>query len=94
DIVLEIAHKNENGNIEVFKSSLSTVVAQYKQSGETNISIHTLSNLFKDEEYGEIGIGRLTMMLKKIKLETDSVRCYNIPTQGLGIADIETKLAA
>lgn len=94
DAVLEMANKVENGNIELFKESLSSAVEKYKPLNEENISIHTLANLIKDTDFGEIGIGRLNTLLSKIELKTDSVRCMNIPTQGLAIKAIEQKLAA
>lgn len=92
--VLEMANKVENGNIELFKASLSVAVEKYKSWDQENISIHTLADLITDTDFGEIGIGRLNTFLSKIDLKTDSVRCMNIPTQGLAIAAIEQKLAA
>jgi len=92
--VLEMANKVENGNIELFKASLSVAVEKYKSWNQENISIHTLADLIKETDFGEIGIGRLSSFLSKIELKTDSVRCMNIPTQGLAIATIEEKLAA
>lgn len=94
--VLEMANKVENGNIELFKTSLSVAVEKYKSWNQENISIHTLADLITDTDtdFGEIGIGRLNTFLSKIDLKTDSVRCMNIPTQGLAIAAIEQKLAA
>lgn len=94
DVVLEMANKVENGNLELFKESLSDAVEKYKTWNQENISIHTLADLIKETDFGEIGIGRLSSFLSKIKLKTDSVRCMNIPTQGLAIAAIEEKLAA
>lgn len=94
DAVLEMANKVENGNIELFKASLSVAVEKYKSWDQENISIHTLADLITDTDFGEIGIGRLNTFLSKIDLKTDSVRCMNIPTQGLAIAEIEQKLAA
>ncbi len=94
DAVLEMANKVENGNIELFKASLSVAVEKYKSWNQENISIHTLADLITDTDFGEIGIGRLNTFLSKINLKTDSVRCMNIPTQGLAIAAIEQKLAA
>ncbi|WP_191112914.1 hypothetical protein [Acinetobacter lwoffii] len=94
DAVLEMAHKVENGNIELFKASLSAAVEKYKSWNQPNISIHTLADLITETDFGEIGIGRLNTFLSKIELKTDSVRCLNIPTQGLAIATIEEKLAA
>lgn len=94
DAVLEMANKVENGNIELFKASLSVAVEKYKSWNQENISIHTLADLITDTDFGEIGIGRLNTFLSKIDLKTDSVRCMNIPTQGLAIAAIEQKLAA
>lgn len=94
DVVLEMANKVENGNIELFKASLSVAVEKYKSWNQENISIHTLADLITDTDFGEIGIGRLNTFLSKIDLKTDSVRCMNIPTQGLAIATIEQKLAA
>jgi type I restriction enzyme S subunit len=94
DAVLEMANKVENGNIELFKASLSVAVEKYKSWNQENISIHTLADLITDTDFGEIGIGRLSSLLSKIDLKTDSVRCMNIPTQGLAIAAIEQKLAA
>ena len=92
--VLEMANKVENGNTELFKASLSVAVEKYKSWNQENISIHTLADLIKETDFGEIGIGRLSSFLSKIELKTDSVRCMNIPTQGLAIATIEEKLAA
>lgn len=92
--VLEMANKVENGNLELFKASLSVAVEKYKSWNQENISIHTLADLIKETDFGEIGIGRLNTFLSKIDLKTDSVRCMNIPTQGLAIAAIEQKLAA
>lgn len=92
--VLEMANKVENGNIELFKESLLVAVEKYKSWNQENISIHTLAELITDTDFGEIGIGRLNTFLSKIELKTDSVRCMNIPTQGLAIATIEEKLAA
>ncbi|MFK8986692.1 hypothetical protein [Acinetobacter seifertii] len=92
--VLEMANKVENGNIELFKASLSIAVEKYKSWNQENISIHTLADLIKETDFGEIGIGRLSSFLSKIELKTDSVRCMNIPTQGLAIVAIEQKLAA
>lgn len=94
EAVLEMANKVENGNIELFKASLSVAVEKYKPLNQENISIHTLAELIKTTDFGEIGIGRLSSFLSKIELKTDSVRCMNIPTQGLAIATIEEKLAA
>ena len=94
DAVLEMANKVENGNLELFKESLSSAVEKYKSLNEDNISIHTLADLIKGTDFGEIGIGRLNILLSKIELKTDSVRCMNIPTQGLAIKTIEEKLAA
>ena len=94
DAVLEMANKVENGSIELFKASLSVAVEKYKPLNQENISIHTLAELIKTTDFGEIGIGRLSSFLSKIELKTDSVRCMNIPTQGLAIATIEEKLAA
>lgn len=94
DAVLEMANKVENGNLELFKASLSVAVEKYKSWNQENISIHTLADLITDTDFGEIGIGRLNTFLSKINLKTDSVRCMNIPTQGLAIAAIEQKLAA
>ncbi|WP_180044494.1 MULTISPECIES: hypothetical protein [unclassified Acinetobacter] len=94
DVVLEMANKVENGNLELFKASLSVAVEKYKSWNQENISIHTLADLITDTDFGEIGIGRLNTFLSKINLKTDSVRCMNIPTQGLAIAAIEQKLAA
>ena len=94
EAVLEMANKVENGNIELFKASLSVAVEKYKSWNQENISIHTLAEFITDTDFGEIGIGRLSSLLSKIDLKTDSVRCMNIPTQGLAIAAIEQKLAA
>ncbi|QOW51631.1 hypothetical protein G0029_17860 (plasmid) [Acinetobacter sp. YH12138] len=94
DAILEMANKVENGNIELFKASLTVAVEKYKSWNQENISIHTLADLITDTDFGEIGIGRLNTFLSKIDLKTDSVRCMNIPTQGLAIAEIEQKLAA
>lgn len=94
DAILEMANKVENGNIELFKASLSAAVEKYKSWNQPNISIHTLADLITETDFGDIGIGRLNTFLSKIELKTDSVRCLNIPTQGLAIKAIEEKLAA
>ncbi|WP_162901103.1 hypothetical protein, partial [Acinetobacter nosocomialis] len=57
DAVLEMANKVENGNIELFKASLSVAVEKYKSWNQENISIHTLADLITDTDFGEIGIG-------------------------------------
>lgn len=94
DAILEMANKIENGNVELFKTSLLEVFNTYKLSGAKFISTHTMSGLLASTSFGNISVIRLQTMLKKLDLKTSDIKQDFIPTQGLMIAEAEDKLAA
>lgn len=88
-----LADKLFNGDLKMFVDALSKIKEQFKSQGKLVIASHTIGELMDQHKIGKMSVQRLIRYLDRIDLQVGNIKYDGIPTQGLEIKVIESKLA-
>lgn len=88
-----LADKLFNGDLKMFVDALSKIKEHFKSQGKMVIASHSIGESMDQHKLGKMSVQRLTRYLDRLNLKVGNIKYDGIPTQGLEIEVIESKLA-